>query len=209
MISSDFHRITLLRDPLKRFVSQHRESINANNSLSQFLEWEKRFLSRKDDNPKAHNGLTYNHQTQFLSGAINLPITESDLHTAKTNLINFSFVGVAEHFDRSAILFSKVFKLPYIKIAPVHKYRAKTKNIIPIDPAILDYIKKKSSHDYSLYELAMSLFIEKDAQLKNQQSISPEPLERMFAYPLRKMQLSMAKVAVKIKNKSTGTNITF
>jgi hypothetical protein len=88
--SPDIRYITLLRDPVQRYVSQYRhwvEKKHLNISIQEFLEHEE----------------IWNFQTRKLAGT-------NDLETAKRCLEGkFATVGIVENFDEFLVLFQGSF----------------------------------------------------------------------------------------------------
>ena len=191
------HDITMLRDPVKRFISSYRTDINNNNSLTDFKAWVKWIES--GNHTLGFNWIKFNHQTDMLSGFQNDLTTEIDLQQAKENLKKFKFVGLTEEFDNSVEIFTKVFSLPYMHRKPLIKYKAK--NVIPIDPDIIEFIKEKSHFDIELYEYGRKLFGEKKKQHRDTALISPTNFDRYLNYPIKDVDYWVGKVNVKIRNK--------
>lgn len=202
-----FYHIALLRDPVRRFISQHRISINENNTLDKFIEWERGFKSREGDDPEQHNGLSYSHQTEFMSGSRNIIVDDSDLRLAKENLEKCAFVGIAERFDDSVQLFSKIFSIPYMRFNPLKKY--KTKSVKEIDAGIVEYIREKSKFDLELYEFGKDLFEKRYSEFRAVKLLHPGKLERFLIYPTRELQLLYVKAIAKIRNNIFHENVVY
>jgi hypothetical protein len=207
IFGDDFKHIALLRDPVKRFVSQHRGSINKCNNLDEFLVWEEKFVSQELDDRNEHNGLTYNHQTEFISGFKNISATDADLADAKENLLKCSYVGIADQFDESLQLFSRIFQMPYWRFKPLKKYKAKT--VLPIDTKIIDYIRERSRLDIELFDFGRNLFEKKLLEYKEFPLVLPSASDKYIMYPLRDLSLFYAKVSAKVNNRFFGTNFCY
>lgn len=192
------HHITMLRDPVKRFISHYRSEINENNSLKDFKAWVQSVENGKNDH-HGHNWVEFNHQTAMLSGYQSDITTKKDLKTAKDNLKNFTFVGLTEEFDESAALVSKIFSMPYTYRAPLTKYKAK--HVVPIDSNVIQYIKEKSNFDIKLYEYAKKLYQKKRAQFQDTELLKPTSFDKFITYNIRDIDYWMGKLNIKIKNK--------
>lgn len=198
--------ITTLRDPIKRFVSHHRADINQNNTLKGFKNWVNWVESGKHN--LGYSWVEFNHQTDMISNRFGeLNSNEKSLQLAKENLIKFKFIGLTEYHDDSVKLLSKIFSFPYIYIKPLNKYKAR--QVVPIDPDILAYIKERSYLDMELYEFGQSLFLQAIDKHKNRQLILPSKLEKICVFPIKDTDLLMAKIRSKIHNKLFNENIKF
>ena len=189
--------ITMLRDPVNRFISHYRADINKNNSLKSFKEWVKSIES--DNHNLGYSWVEFNHQTSMLSGYKNNLANKNDLEIAKQNLKNCTFIGLTEQFDTSVELFCKVFSLPYTYKKPLKKYKAK--NIVPIDPSIIQYLNDKSHYDIELYEYAQKLFKKENSRHKNKPLLPPTNVDKYFTYPIKDVDYWIGKINVKVRNK--------
>ena len=210
LFHNEFNCITLLRDPVKRFVSSYRKYINQNNTLREFKELTKSWKSLPGDLPSQANDMNFNLQTAFISGfheygTCYKNMTDEILNIAKKNLEEFFFVGISDYFDDSVKLFSKLTSNKYIYHKPLKKYKAK--NVIPINPDILKYIKEKSYYDNSLYEYAKDMFFEIKNKYENRKLIIPSKSEKYLVQPATRLNITRCKVIAKLKNKFFDENI--
>jgi hypothetical protein len=138
-------KFTLLRDPVKRYVSEFRHDEERRGFEGSFQEW-------------ATLKSRWNHQTKFIAG-------ENDLDKAKFILENeVSLFGLAEKYDEFLELLA--LRLPQLSSAtsePANKSRIKTK----ITERDLEIARNANKNDIKLYEFASKLFEHKKQQWKN------------------------------------------
>ncbi len=210
LFHNEFNLMTLLRDPVKRFVSCYRKYINQNNTLREFKELTKTWKSLPGDLPLEANDMNFNLQTAFISGfhehgTCYKNMTDEILNIAKKNLKGFFFVGISDYFDDSVKLFSKLTSNKYIYNKPLKKYKAN--NVIPINQDILKYIKEKSYYDNCLYEYAKEMFFERKKKYENLELIIPSKSEKYLIQPVKRLNIIKCKVIAKYKNKFFDENI--
>lgn len=191
------HNITMLRDPIKRFISHHRRDINNNNSLQAFKEWVKWIENGKHD--LGYKWVEFNHQTDMFSGYQSELMSTNDLKQAKENLKKFTFIGLTEEYDNSVELLTKIFHFPYTYRKPLTKYKAK--NVITIDPSIVQYIKEKSHFDIDLYEYGKKIYEKQKSKYKDVALISPTNIDKYLTYPIKDIDYLVGKIKLKISNK--------
>ncbi len=210
LYDKEFQCMTLVRDPVKRFVSHYREWINKNNSLKEFKALEESWKSLPNDIPSEANDMNFNLQTSFISGfndhgTCYKEMTDDILNEAKKNIRKFAFIGVSDQFDESVRLFSKIMHKKYIYLKPLKKYKAK--NIMPVSSDILKYIEEKSIYDYSLYNFAKERFNEQVKLYKEQALITSTNFDTFFGQPIKRANLYRCKSIAKMKNIFLGENI--
>ena len=210
LFHNEFSCMTLLRDPVKRFVSNYRKDINQNNTLREFKEFIKTYKSVPGDLPSEANFINFNWQTAFISGFYEYgtcykKMTNEILTIAKKNLEEFFFIGISDYFDDSVKLFSKITSNKYIYHKPLKKYKAN--NVIPINQDILKYIKEKSYYDNCLYEYAKDIFFQRKKKYENRELIFPSKTEKYLINPIKRLNITKHKAIAKLKNNFFDENI--
>lgn len=192
------HHITMLRDPVKRFVSHYRTEINEHNSLPEFKAWVKS-VEAGNNSHHGHTWVEFNHQTAMLSGYQNNDVSERDLFAAKQNLKNFAFVGLTEEFSESAKLLFKILSMPFTYRPPLAKYKAK--KIVPINNDVIRHIQEKSNFDIELYEFGKKLYHKKLQEFKDTPLLQSNAYDRYITHSIRDIDYWICKSIIKIQNK--------
>jgi hypothetical protein len=147
--------ITMLRDPVDRFVSlfyfirsreQHELHPEATSmSLGEFAE--------------AFEHHSRNHQTRLLSGALD-DFSPATLEIAKRNLDErFSWVGLTDRFDESLLLLRRRFGWHDVWYRPVNVTPGR-RPTASIEPAVADRLRELNALDVALVEHARARFDE-------------------------------------------------
>ena len=105
---------------------------------------------------------------------------------------------MTEQFDTSAELFEGFLTTIHLQ-KPLKKYKAK--NIVPIDPSIIQYLNDKSHYDIELYEYAQKLFNRENLRHKNKPLLPPTNVDKYFTYPIKDVDYWIGKINVKVRNK--------
>jgi hypothetical protein len=149
-----FSFATMLRDPIRRVVSQ--------------FDFEQRMFDRHKDQSVVEfiDGISsyeFNLQTAALSGSPRMDVGPIDLEKAKANLHVFDAIGFVESFDESLRLFNKIFGIESSAVAP-------TENVSPegsvVPEWLVDLLQERCSYDIELYEYAQRLYRGKVAALE-------------------------------------------
>ena len=168
---NSFSFATLLRDPVKRIISQ--------------FQFSKRTFER-DKDAEMNKWLSdqsmfeYNLQTAALCGVPSLDINEMHLEKAKANLHYFDFIGFVDQFELSINLFNRIYsignneKLPWLNATP-------EKNRIP-DHLISD-LRERCKYDLKLIVYAQDLFKAKLAALEMIDSRDSEKAPKVLMRP--------------------------
>jgi hypothetical protein len=149
-----FSFATMLRDPVKRAISQH--------------DFQKRTFERfKDSDLNSWIGsmptFEFNLQTAALCGAPALEIDRSHLERAKANLHYFDFFGFVDQYENALQLFNRVYEIDYD--GPPPKINA-TPEPKEVPQSTLDLIRDRSRFDYELLEYARRIYKTKIAALE-------------------------------------------
>ncbi len=161
-MSPDTTYVTILRDPVKRIVSEyhyvrntpkhffHSELLSKGISLDDYIQM------KVDTNE-------INIQTRWISGCVDFealtesqtPLPSNALELAKENIkSHFSVCGLAESFDESLLLMQKVlgWKCVLYRTKNVGKQRSRSQ----LPSSTQKLIKKHSQYDMELYDFAQS-----------------------------------------------------
>ncbi len=151
--------ITLLRNPVGRFVSFYNHIINTPSHYAYKQGFSKNmsisdFILSKTSFDEASNGMTW-----YLSGAISTAdFPMESLMKAKKHLKElFAVVGTTEKFDESVILMRR--KLGWKRIPFYYRRRVSSnhRNKRNLDPKVREEIVKYNALDIALYEYASQL----------------------------------------------------
>ncbi len=167
--------ITMLRDPVKRFLSSyffilrrplhplHRKLKAKGIGIGDFLE----FTAQRQ-----------NLQTKMLAGVPYLgPCDERVFETAQQNMAtSFRVVGISERFEESLFLIASSFgwKIPH------YENRKVTKSRSAVDPAMIEMIREHNRYDIALYELGKKR-LDEDLQ-KNAEAVQ-QAMQELAATP--------------------------
>lgn len=169
-LNRPYKLITVLRDPVARFISEYKHLISLGSVRLKFPEGAL-------DSPEAH--LEYraatnsmNMQTCQISGYLTLgrvdgspldPLPDDALDKAKANLATFDVPGTLERFDESLLMMKRV--LGWRK--PIYTIRKNTAVTRGQRLVVSDELKKRVAEhahlDMALYEEARRLLAEKIA----------------------------------------------
>ena len=181
--AEEFRYITLLRNPIERYISQYRhwvEKKHYDTTIEQFME-------RRE---------LWNFQTKKIAGT-------EDLEAAKHCLREkFLTVGVVEDFDEFLVLFKqavgdKCFDMRYV----IQNTAAKKSPITDIKERWFGEIQKRNELDIALYDFVVNELIPEqrkrygrsfDADLNNFKQLNedgPKMMKRYLDYILRKFYI--------------------
>lgn len=157
-LSSSAKYVTVLRDPVKRVISQYFYiKINPQNPLHETVvsnDWSVGQLVRSGKSVGLNNGLV-----RWLTGEIHaLPfdgVSAEHLEMAKQNIIrHYLFVGINEKYDESLLILADKLswlKKPYYRIHNLNKKNKRSE----ISEEDIDTITSYNQYDIELYEFAV------------------------------------------------------
>jgi hypothetical protein len=166
-ISRPANYFTILREPIKRAISQY-------NYVVERRHLHKRFSPPRSLREYADQNITIdNLQTRMLAGEGGLPFqvgfgecNEEMFHKAKENLVNGMGVpGITERFDETILLLKHLLGwtgFPYYRKVNVTSKKPEVRRFPKAD---IDYIKAFNEYDLMLYEFALALFNQKIREL--------------------------------------------
>ncbi|MBF0551603.1 MAG: sulfotransferase family 2 domain-containing protein, partial [Deltaproteobacteria bacterium] len=191
---SDRYKITFLRHPVDRFISQYAYAKHNVSSLPIFrimLAKEKDledYVNYCRSRPNMYDLL--NTQTWYLSGNLDPALDKTQrLELAKKNLASFDFIGIQEFFSDSINLLCYDCNWPPIYDIPLENKAVKRKAVTEVDPRFLDQIREMNLLDLELYEYGLALFRQKKKQLllecvrRNYHSVVSSDSPGEFSWP--------------------------
>ena len=182
--------ITLLRDPITRFISEynHFKSQELNGKASrhwcggqEVIEIPDCQFSTEvsmDEFIECENNLAINRQTRMLSdlalvGCYNRSYMRAEerdlvmLTSAQNNLHKMAFLGLNEFPRISQYLFEETFDLVFLD-ADTHAFHRNKRSLMDqFSAKTIDKIKRTNSLDLKLYEFAKQLMFERFERLKH------------------------------------------
>jgi hypothetical protein len=166
---SGFSFATLLRDPVKRV-------------LSQFNFQKRTFAPCRDDELSswldAASSFELNMQTAALCGAPGPVLTPAHLEMAQANLHHFDFIGLVDDYERSLALFDRTFGVPVRSPAPRLNASPEAADA-PVELA--ERVRERCRLDLQLVEYARRLYLAKLAALEMIEAGDPEILPPTIA----------------------------
>ena len=163
----------LMRDPVKRFISNRRYRDTSLERLKAVP------LVDEIDQDLAYQPI-WNLATVYLAGVNCLEPTKADLEKAKEHLRAHDFVGVTERFDEAMDLFCKVFDLPYDGWKRYERVVTKAADKSEIPDDVREYIRERSWMDAELYELAKQIMDEQIERYASVPTRRPTPLDSLM-----------------------------
>jgi len=182
--------ITLLRDPITRFISEYNHfTVQENNGkasrhwcggreVNQIPECDFSSDVSIDDYLNCQNNLAINRQTRMLSdlalvGCYNqsfMPKNERELvmlTSAKNNLHKMAFFGLNEFPRISQYLFEETFDIMFLD-ADTHSFHRNKRSLLDdFSTKTIEKIKLINHLDMELYEYAKELLFDRFGKLKN------------------------------------------
>jgi hypothetical protein len=136
------HYLTMLREPLARFLSSYKMSMDIG-TLPDTLT-----------------------PAEYFEGAwpnyLTLAIGDGSLREAKRRLAEeYRFVGIAEEFERSSQLLAHSLDLPAVGLLHANRSRAQVSERDGVSPELRSRFYRANSDDAELYRFAQSLFDER------------------------------------------------
>jgi len=163
-----FSFATLLRDPVKRIISQFHFSKRTfeRDKDAELNKW----LDEK-------TSFEYNLQTAALCGAPSLELNEMHLEMAKANLHAFDFIGFVDRYELSIKLFNRIYSIKETEKLPW--LNATTDELeIPEDLALV--VQERGKYDIAY---AQNLFRAKLAAFEMIDSQNPEVAPPTITFP--------------------------
>jgi hypothetical protein len=157
-----FSFATMLRDPVKRILSQFHFSKRTH-------AWEKNYAM--NDWLNERTGFDYNLQTAALCGTPSLDINEMHLEKAKANLHFFDFIGFVDQYKLSINLFNKIYS---VKGNDEFPWLNATQNTVAIPDSLTLALQERCKYDIELVGYAETLFKAKLAAWEMIASEDPE-----------------------------------
>ena len=163
-IATARRRITILRDPIDRLVSEYyffRNDVER-------ADWNKFSILAKDYDLLAYIEVLQAHRDaaisnlytrHFASQLTRKPLCPSEyLAVAKESLDHYDFVGVQEHFVDTVDLFCIQFGLPGVPVVPSVNVTSKRKSLKEIDIRSRARLVELNQLDMELYHFALEKF---------------------------------------------------
>ena len=164
-IPHDVHLITVIRDPLSRYISNYIHDTDTSRPVSYINQYNSSFnfetfckldiiLKLKNMNPIKVNYNTCNYYTKLLNGISNLGninLTEEHLRIAKMRLRQFKTIIIYENKDSFKLL--NKYNIKTIS----HKNKARQQMHTEITDDFIHTFKKLNTYDYQLYNYACKL----------------------------------------------------
>lgn len=169
LLSRPYRYVTMLREPVSRVRSLYEfQRLNerkygklAGVRLPEDVDLARYVL--KPPYAEVDNGMT-----RRISG-LSPPIgqcTEAMLSQAKANLTeSFTFVGLAERFDESLILMSRLLGWPEVPLYYPMNVNARSAESVDLDAAAAELVRSQNTFDIELYRFATELFTEQISQI--------------------------------------------
>lgn len=192
--SRNYYYITILRDPVWRYLSEWRHVQRGATWKASKHMCDGR-LPTLSELPSCYNGddwsgctleefmacpynLANNRQTRMLAdlslvGCYNLSImSESQrwallLESAKRNLRNMAFFGLTEYQRKTQYLFEQTFRLSFI--APFTQLNGTRATSVEVEPETQQRIRELNQWDVELYEYARDLFLQRFQYARQQE----------------------------------------
>ena len=167
----DFAKITFLRDPVERVLSEHRYAFERDhNTPSKVLK--QHFLPSEGDPIETAENVACRVLSRLNPLDLTIPI-EAHLQSAKRVLAeDFDFVGITEHLEESMQLFFYAMGWKFPEWTPIHNTTDASRSAYP--QSLLDEIAERNWADIELYRFANELFE------KERLSITPIVKELIF-----------------------------
>jgi hypothetical protein len=166
---SGFSFATLLRDPLKRV-------------LSQFHFQKRTFVQCRDDELTAWldsvSSFEFNMQTAALCGAPATTLTPVHLEMAKANLHHFDFVGFVDDYAGALALFDRIYGVPG---QPAMQHLNASPEPMDVPAEVADRVRERCRLDLELVEYARRIYVAKRAALDMIAAGDPEILPPTIA----------------------------
>ena len=164
-----FSFATLLRDPVKRVLSQ--------------FHYQKRTFERNRGDEltawlDAVSSFEFNMQTAALCGAPATDLTPAHLEMAKVNLHHFDFLGFVDDYEGALGLFDRVYEV--VGRTTVHRLNASPEPVNAPDEVVAR-LRERCRLDEELIEYARRLYLAKRAALDMIDAGDPEILPPTMA----------------------------
>lgn len=185
-LSRTFHYITILRDPVWRYLSEWRH-VQRGATWKASVHWCDGRTPTLAELPSCYSGddwsgcsleefmacphnLANNRQTRMLAdlslvGCYNLTVMSEQerwallLESAKRNLRRMAFFGLTEYQRKTQYLFEHTFRLAFI--APFTQLNGTRASSVEVDPEKQRRIRQLNQWDVELYEYARDLFLQR------------------------------------------------
>jgi hypothetical protein len=162
LLPRSYAHITILRDPIDRFISDYYYAVKGATGPVHELTQSRRLTLKEFVN----SGLgRSNDQVKRLAGVNRLFVwgscTEENLRTAKKNLVEkISFFGLLERFDEMLVGLRRLLGWEEIYYVRKNTGRARPPRE-SMSPEDLEYVAEYNRYDMELYEYAKSIFEER------------------------------------------------